>query len=135
MYSKYPQRMLSARAKSYLARDVYPDILHGIASYEELSDLQEHAIDVGDLSAPPEPVESEADPSDSGIEDADFSAEEQTPESGFDLDRILSSKSLGELDSLRPELNALPKGSEIRTKAKELFVKQAETLKKAGDSK
>lgn len=36
MYGKYPQQMLEARAKSYLARDVYPDVLHGMASTEEV---------------------------------------------------------------------------------------------------
>lgn len=37
-YGKYPTHMLEARAKSWLARDLYPDVLHGIYSADELRD-------------------------------------------------------------------------------------------------
>ena len=35
-WKKYPQRMLEARAKAALARDLFPDVLHGIYTPEEL---------------------------------------------------------------------------------------------------
>lgn len=35
-WKKYPQRMLSARAKSFLARDVYPEILMGLYDPDEI---------------------------------------------------------------------------------------------------
>lgn len=37
-YKEMPQRMLSARAKSYLCRDIYPDVMAGVFSVEELED-------------------------------------------------------------------------------------------------
>lgn len=36
-WTKYPKRMLSARAKSFLARDVYPELCLGLISQEELT--------------------------------------------------------------------------------------------------
>ena len=39
-WKKHPKSMLKARAKSMLARDVYPDVLHGIYTPDEL----EHVI-------------------------------------------------------------------------------------------
>jgi hypothetical protein len=35
MYKKHPKRMLSARCKSYLARDVYPQLLMGLMTDDE----------------------------------------------------------------------------------------------------
>jgi hypothetical protein len=35
-WAKYPERMLKARAKAYLARDVYPDLTLGLYTPEEL---------------------------------------------------------------------------------------------------
>ena len=37
-WEKYPRRMLSARAKAFLARDVYPDRMLGLYTPDELSD-------------------------------------------------------------------------------------------------
>lgn len=39
MYGKYMERMLAARAKKYLAQDVYPDIVGGILSTEEAEQI------------------------------------------------------------------------------------------------
>lgn len=36
MYRKYPKRMLSARAKMFLARDVYPELLGGLYDPDEV---------------------------------------------------------------------------------------------------
>jgi hypothetical protein len=38
-WTKWPQRMCSARAKSFLARDIYSEVLHGVYAVEELEDL------------------------------------------------------------------------------------------------
>jgi hypothetical protein len=70
-YKQYPERMLSARAKSFLARDVYPDVVGGMQSEEELADLEptaparppiplpqrmgEAVRGAGDAPAPPPP--------------------------------------------------------------------------------
>lgn len=39
MYQKHPKRMLSARAKSYLARDEYPDVLLGLVTDDEAQEI------------------------------------------------------------------------------------------------
>jgi len=41
MYKKHPVRMLSARAKAYLARDVYPDVLLGLITEDEAAEIAE----------------------------------------------------------------------------------------------
>lgn len=37
-WKKYPKRMLAARAKAFLARDVYPDLVLGLYTPEEITD-------------------------------------------------------------------------------------------------
>ena len=39
MYKKHPKRMLSARCKAYLARDVYPQILMGLVTDDEAEEI------------------------------------------------------------------------------------------------
>jgi hypothetical protein len=39
MWKKYPKRMLSARAKAFLARDLFPELLNGLLSVEEAQDI------------------------------------------------------------------------------------------------
>ncbi len=39
MYRKHPKRMLSARCKAYLARDVYPQILMGLITDDEATEV------------------------------------------------------------------------------------------------
>lgn len=50
MWKKYPQRMLSARAKAFLARDVYPELLMGLYDPDELGEIPNN-------TAPPVHVE------------------------------------------------------------------------------
>jgi hypothetical protein len=38
MYRKYPRRMMGARAKSFLARDVYPELLMGLYDPDEIQE-------------------------------------------------------------------------------------------------
>jgi len=38
-YQTHPERMLAARAKAFLGRDVYPDVVGGLISEEEVIDL------------------------------------------------------------------------------------------------
>jgi len=55
MYRKHPRRMLSARAKSYLARDVYPELLMGLVSEDE-------AAEIATSREPAPPVQFHAEP-------------------------------------------------------------------------
>jgi len=61
-YKKYPARMLEARCKAFLAKDVYPDVLRGMISSEEAQDLEPaiathvEAFEAPEPVAAPEPV-------------------------------------------------------------------------------
>lgn len=53
MYRRHPKRMLSARCKAYLARDVYPEVLMGLITDDEATEIERR------VSAPqptPQPV-------------------------------------------------------------------------------
>ena len=51
MYRRHPKRMLSARCKAYLARDVYPEVLMGLITDDEAAEIERR------VSAPqPTPV-------------------------------------------------------------------------------
>lgn len=39
MYRRHPRRMLSARCKAYLARDVYPEVLLGLVTEDEAEEI------------------------------------------------------------------------------------------------
>ena len=39
MYRKHPRRMLSARAKAYLARDLFPEVLMGLVTEDEAEEI------------------------------------------------------------------------------------------------
>lgn len=39
MYRRHPKRMLSARCKAYLARDVYPEVLMGLVTEDEADEI------------------------------------------------------------------------------------------------
>lgn len=79
-YGQMPQRMLSARAKSYLCRDIYPDVMAGVVSVEELED--EAAVTRTPSSSsrrtPPRTVEATVEPEEAeGVTDALVSESEQ----------------------------------------------------------
>ena len=94
-YKSYPKHMLEARAKSWLARDVYPDLLHGIYSSEEVSEFADAPV----VQVAPEP---------SGH--AEFSAPAQleapTGEPGT-LDKLKACDTKADANSLVAELKTL----------------------------
>jgi hypothetical protein len=80
-WTEYPSRMLRMRARSFAARDTFPDVLRGIRAVEELGDIPpepEAARTVRRLSDPPEPapvVEAAAPALDDEILDAEIAHE------------------------------------------------------------
>jgi hypothetical protein len=104
-YTKYPRAMLEARAKSALARDCYPDMLHGIYSAEEVSEFRDEAPVVpirGNNGAWPPGVAEQAEQ----VLDAEIvgEGEVETPL----LDRVRHARSLDELGKLTPQLKKAP---------------------------
>jgi hypothetical protein len=66
MYKKHPKRMLSARCKSYLARDVYPQLLMGLLTDDEAHEVaqrepQRVSVELVTPVAPGETVLSESE--------------------------------------------------------------------------
>ena len=43
-WNHYPYRMLSARMTTWIARDMFPDVLKGVLSYEEASEIAGHEV-------------------------------------------------------------------------------------------
>lgn len=117
-YRKFPQRMLGARAKSFLARDVYPDILRGLHSTEEVIDIE-----------PSQYVETEnfSPASEEPTVEAEVAEEAPTPSA---VDRILSATSLEELEAVAATLKGL--SGEEREKAKAAYSQHRATLERAG---
>lgn len=100
-YATEPDVMLSARAKGRLAKQVYPDVLRGIASVEEIRD--DAAALVGFISPPPVMTTGTI---------IDAVSEESPAVDAKDLaSRILETKSLDELAKLAPEIKRIPEGA------------------------
>jgi len=109
MYSKYPQRMLEARAKSALARDVYPDLLRGLRAYEEIVD---DVIDVPSEEFSASPV---AAPAPAPGEDDDDGI----------LEAIRLSASFADLEALLPRLRLIDKSDALYARATEEYLAKA----------
>ena len=81
-WAKYPIRMLNARAKAFLARDVFPDILAGLLTTEEAADMvQPRHVEtvvrhVPESRPTPAPASGPRDVVDSMLTDAKALAEE-----------------------------------------------------------
>jgi len=54
-WKQYPKRMLQMRARGFLLRDVYPDVLRGVISAEEARDMPTEAFSGTTIDAQPEP--------------------------------------------------------------------------------
>lgn len=107
-YSKYGQQMYEARAKAYLAKDVYPDVLHGMMSAEEAQHTEPDGVDTDRFEAPAEDAEI--------VEDAE----------GL-LGQIHGSETLDAIHALVPQLKELSGGE--REEALAAYKMRLEELK------
>lgn len=138
MFSKYSQQMYEARAKAYLAKDCYPDVLHGLSSYEETeSEAPVAARSVVDEFSQPAPmakpvavaVPVEVIEAEVVEEPAPIDVESDLVDEPNLIDQMLGTKSMEELDGLLPQLRTL-KGAE-RDTAKAIYKQQRDTLQAA----
>ena len=51
-WKMYPKRMLKMRARAFALRDAFPDVLSGMASAEELQDIDVEAVEKEETEAP-----------------------------------------------------------------------------------
>jgi hypothetical protein len=58
-WTQYPQRMMQMRARSWALRDAFPDVLRGLGSAEEMSDMVDVTASGSATTAPPEPRRSD----------------------------------------------------------------------------
>lgn len=61
-WATYPDRMLLMRARGYALRDVFPDVLRGLITYEEAADMLPVEIVVTEKTKPELPPANEAKP-------------------------------------------------------------------------
>jgi len=106
----YPRQMLSARAKSELARSIYPDILAGVYTDEEIP-RDAPAIAHRD----PKPANDIVD------------AEIVEPVADDLLDRVTHAESSAVLEALKAQCSALP-GGQRRTTIREAFTARQRAL-------
>lgn len=118
-YKSYPRQMLEARAKAHLARDQYPDLLHGIYSAEEVSEFNDErpTATVTQFRAP-----------DAAVIDAvvveDNSLAEKLAQ------RIIEAESLQVLAAAGADCGKLPKGSKERTTLRELYKSKKDQIER-----
>lgn len=117
-YKSEPDRMLEARAKSWLARLVYPDVLAGVQAVEELETIDMVEASPGVYSAPPPPSAS----TDAKVVDAEALDEAD----GSDIDREAAEiEELFLAGELGPEVMAraekIPKGSPQRKHLESIY--------------
>lgn len=128
-YKKYPRKMLEPRAKAFLCRDVYPDVCAGIQTAEEVIDMAEDETgvyrQVADASKFSDPAKAEAKPTAApelppappSLQDIKAALEDpDLHQKVYDhvIVRMAEIRDQELYDELRPELNALPKGTRIR---------------------
>lgn len=115
-WARYPQQMMEARAKAFLAKSVYPDILAGLMSAEEVQDLPTESSHLDAYVAPP------------AAEDTAVDAE--VVETFDPMAAILECETMEALDALLPALKEMPAG-EGRDKARELYMEHRGNLQGA----
>ena len=122
-WTQYPKRMLKLRARSYALRDVFPDVLKGMAIAEEEKDKE---IDITPAAVTPESSTVKANSGSSALKQR--MAKKQAVESvavGVDLDmyyqRIEHTSSLDELGLIAADIKALGLSEPARTELNQAY--------------
>lgn len=124
MYRRHPRRMLSARAKAYLARDLFPEVLLGLVTEDEAEEISRRPVAAVAAPAPrPAPVVVaqvvEAVPA--VVEAAPAVAEAPEPSGPSLYERIQAAATVEDLASLwrasAQERQALPIDEQAQVKA------------------
>lgn len=131
-WSQYPKRMLKLRARSYALRDVFPDVLKGMAIAEEEKDKE---IDI----TPTANVVTETKPNTgaASLKDKLKSKKEAVESVSKEIDLspfyqgIESADSLEELDQIGKDIVALNLGEPAKTQINEAYKAKRKEIKAA----
>lgn len=137
-WSQYPKRMMQLRARAYALRDVFPDVLKGMAIAEEEQDKE---IDVTPATVAPETKEAKANSGSSSLKERLAKSKQATVEStATEIDlkpyytRIEQAESLDELDQIGVDIKELNLGEPAKTEIGTAFKAKRELLKFPDDS-
>lgn len=128
-WSQYPKRMMKLRARSYALRDVFPDVLKGMAIAEEEKDKEI------DITPPLANTEEKAHSGSSSLKDRmkNKKAVESTAKE-IDLTRyynsIDSATTLDDLAAVAAEIKALGLGEPAKSELNSVYKKKYEELSK-----
>lgn len=107
-WSQYPQRMLQLRARAFALRDVFPDVLRGLAVGEEARDIPAAPVEI----APQMPQETPVAPAEPAVMDAEVVpvapppvAHDEPSEAAW-LAAIEGAATMDELDAIRADIKA-----------------------------
>ncbi len=130
-WTQYPKRMMKLRARSYALRDVFPDVLKGMAIAEEEKDKE---IDITPASASPESGAVKANSGSSALKSR--MAKKQPVESvATEIDltpfysAIESADSLDVIDRVGTDISDLNLGEPAKTEIGKIFSKKRTELR------
>lgn len=130
-WTQYPKRMLKLRARSYALRDVFPDVLKGMAIAEEEKDKE---IDI--TPAAPETSTAKANSGSSSLK-ARMAKKTAVESVATEIDltpyyqRIDNATSLEELDQIGADIAELNLGEPAKSEIGEVFKAKRKELKAA----
>lgn len=117
-WSQYPKRMLKLRARSYALRDVFPDVLKGMAIAEEEKDKE---IDITPATVSPETSEAKANSGTSSLKQRLAKNKESVESTAKEIDlepyylRIKDAQSLNDLAELATDIKKLGLGEPAKS--------------------
>ncbi|WP_151721026.1 recombinase RecT [Acinetobacter ursingii] len=140
-WSQYPKRMLKLRARSYALRDVFPDVLKGMAIAEEERDKE---VDVTPATVAAETSEVKANSGTSALKSRLAKNKESVESTAKEIDlnpyyaRINDAQSLGDLAEVAADIKKLglgdPAKSELNTAYKAKHVELSQPQKFPNES-
>lgn len=117
-WSQYPKRMLKLRARSYALRDVFPDVLKGMAIAEEEQDKE---IDITPVIVSPETGDAKANSGTSSLKQRLSKNKESVESTAKEIDlkpyyvRIKDAQSLGDLAEVAADIKKLGLGEPAKS--------------------
>lgn len=132
-WTQYPKRMMKLRARSYALRDVFPDVLKGMAIAEEEKDKE---IDITPATVTPETSNAKANSGSSALK-ARMAKKQAVESVATEIDltpyyqRIDNATSLDDLKQIGADIAALNLGEPAKSEIGEVYKAKHKELKEA----